>query len=71
MIIDALLADRREIDGERGIAIDLLDNDAAKDIMTARGFTKLRRNIRMFVPLAGETVLTGPNVFAATGLGMG
>jgi GNAT superfamily N-acetyltransferase len=70
-IIDSLLADRDRIDGDRGVAIDLLDNDKSKEIMSQKAFTRLRRNIRMFVPLEGAAVFTGPKVFASTGLGMG
>jgi GNAT superfamily N-acetyltransferase len=71
VIIDALLADRHELDGERQVVVDLLDNDIAKHLMSERGFTKARRNIRMFLPGSGESVLTGSSVYAATGLGMG
>ena len=71
VIIDALLADRHELDGERQVVVDLLDNNITKRLMTERGFTKSRRNIRMFLPQSGESVLTGSFVYAATGLGMG
>lgn len=71
LVIDALLQDRRQIDGERRVAIDLLENEEAKILMKARGFSPVQKNIRMFRPLDGPAVLNGPKVFAATGLGMG
>ncbi len=70
-VIEALLADRHELDGEGQTAVDLLENETAKEIMNGRGFEKVRRNIRMFLPNADSPVLTGPCVYAATGLGMG
>lgn len=70
-IIDALLADRYELDGHAKVAVDLPDHGGSKDLFTVRNFTKLRRNIRMFLPGSGAPVLTGPDVYAATGLGMG
>ena len=70
-VIRALLADRRAADGERGVAIDVLGGDAFKALMTELGFKELRRLIRMFRPSKKRAVFSGPNVYAATALGMG
>ena len=70
-IIDALLADRRTLDGERGIALDLLGHPEFKTYVTTRGFVMRRQNIRMFRPEKKRAVLAGPHVYAATALGMG
>jgi hypothetical protein len=69
-IIEALMTDRRRLDGEKGIGIALPDNAALKEWLAARGFQMRRRNIRMFHPEIRD-VLAGPTVFAPTGLGMG
>jgi hypothetical protein len=70
-IIDALLADRHTIDGDRGIALDLLAHPEFKSYMTTRGFVMRRQNIRMFRPAKIRPVLTGSHVYTATALGMG
>jgi GNAT superfamily N-acetyltransferase len=70
-IFEALLADRRAIDGDRGIALDLLGHDSFKTYLAEKGCVMRRRNIRMFLPTKKRPVLSGPSVYFATGLGMG
>lgn len=70
LIVSALMADRRTVDGEKPVGLAILDNAGFKEWLAGRGFQMRRRNIRMFHPEPRD-VLTGPSVFASTGLGMG
>jgi hypothetical protein len=69
-IASALMTDRRALDGEKPVGLAVLDAAGFKEWLAGRGFQMRRRNIRMFHPEPRD-VLTGPSVFAATGLGMG
>lgn len=70
-IITALRADRRVADGERGVALALLDRHDLKQVLEKEGFQMRRRLLRMFHPARQSTALNGTGVFVSTGLGMG
>lgn len=70
-IIAALRADRRAIDGERGVALAILDRDSIKQALAAEGFQMRRRLLRMYYTEKRSQALNGAGVFASTGLGMG
>lgn len=70
-IIAALRADRRAIDGERGVALALLDRASLKQNLSKEGFQMRRRLLRMYYPEKRFQALNGAGVFVATGLGMG
>lgn len=69
-VIQALMADRRRLDGDKAVGLAVLDCDELKEWLVERGFQMRRRNIRMFRP-APRAVLAGPGVWVSTGLGMG
>ena len=69
-IVSALLADRAHLDGAKAVALAIPDNDPFKAWLAGLGFQMRRRNIRMFRPEI-RSILSGPSVFATTGLGMG
>jgi GNAT superfamily N-acetyltransferase len=69
-IVRALMADRRKLDGEKAVGLAILDRPELRAWLQENGFQMRRRNIRMFLP-APVPVLSGPQAFVATGLGMG
>jgi hypothetical protein len=69
-VVQALFADHRANHGDKPVGLALLDQPEFKNWLTSQGLQMRRRNIRMFRP-AYRQMLSGSNVFAATGLGMG
>jgi GNAT superfamily N-acetyltransferase len=69
-IVSALIADRARLDGAKAVGLAVPDHAPFSAWLTERGFIMRRRNIRMFRP-EPRAILSGPSVFAATGLGMG
>ena len=69
-VIRALMCDRRQIDGEKPVGMAVHDHAELKHWLAEEGFQQRRRNIRMFRPAVVD-VCAGPQVFAATALGMG
>jgi GNAT superfamily N-acetyltransferase len=69
-IISALIADRARLDGAKAVGLAVPDHAPFSAWLAERGFLMRRRNIRMFRP-EPRAILSGPSVFAATGLGMG
>jgi GNAT superfamily N-acetyltransferase len=70
-IIAALRADRRALDGDRGVALAILDRDSLKQSLAQEGFQMRRRLLRMYHPEKRSQTLNGTGVFVSTGLGMG
>ncbi len=69
-IVSALIADRARLDGAKVVGLAVPDHAPFSAWLAERGFIMRRRNIRMFRP-EPRALLSGPSVFAATGLGMG
>jgi GNAT superfamily N-acetyltransferase len=69
-IVSALIADRARLDGAKAVGLAVPDHAPFSAWLAERGFIMRRRNIRMFRP-EPRALLSGPSVFAATGLGMG
>jgi GNAT superfamily N-acetyltransferase len=69
-IVSALIADRARLDGAKAVGLAVPDHAPFSAWLAERGFIMRRRNIRMFRP-EPRAILSGPSVFAATGLGMG
>ncbi|MEI8354322.1 MAG: hypothetical protein WCG22_07445, partial [Lentisphaerota bacterium] len=69
-IVSALIADRARLDGAKVVGLAVPDHAPFSAWLAERGFIMRRRNIRMFRP-EPRSILSGPSVFAATGLGMG
>jgi GNAT superfamily N-acetyltransferase len=69
-IVSALIADRARLDGAIVVGLAVPDHAPFSAWLAERGFIMRRRNIRMFRP-EPRSILSGPSVFAATGLGMG
>jgi GNAT superfamily N-acetyltransferase len=69
-IVSALIADRARLDGAKVVGLAVPDHAPFSAWLAERGFSMRRRNIRMFRP-EPRALLSGPSVFAATGLGMG
>ena len=70
-IIAALRADRRALDGDRGVALAILDRDSLKQSLAQEGFQMRRRLLRMYHPEKRSQTLNDTGVFVSTGLGMG
>ena len=68
--LDRLIADRARLDGAKVVGLAVPDHAPFSAWLAERGFIMRRRNIRMFRP-EPRSILSGPSVFAATGLGMG
>jgi GNAT superfamily N-acetyltransferase len=69
-VVTALMADRRARDGEQAVGLAILDRPELRAWLQEHGFQMRRRNLRMFLP-EPVPVLSGPQAFVATGLGMG
>ena len=70
ILIESLVAARRERDGERGVSLAVLEQSALKEWLAGNGFQLRRRNIRMCRP-AARPVFGGDRTFVSTALGMG